>query len=139
MAVYRDLRAEALSARAQRDSALRRDQARVVRIVAQRVLEVEDDEAGPVYAFHAGPDRIFLVGTLDLRTYGRFPSTEFTLVEILDELGRVVDQRLDAGGEPLTPTGSVDPFDLDRPGLRRLAPDLLEGPFDQVAELARRR
>lgn len=86
------------------ESALRANRARVIRIQSPRVVEFDEEEdEGACYAFeHTEGSSIFVVGQ-EFYEDDDFPSTDFSIVEILGESGTPVDAIVRTHGVKLTP------------------------------------
>jgi Na+/melibiose symporter-like transporter len=113
-------------------SALRRNQAAAVRIKAGAVIEVGD--TGTAYAFQLRNSRIvFIVGQL-FQTTTRFPNSNFTLVDIAAEDGRIAVGCIEKKGEKLIPIRRVSVSDPAR------IPEhlsVIEGDLSQIDTLLR--
>jgi hypothetical protein len=87
------------------ESAVRRNQARVLRIRANEVVEFEEEEdEGATYAFQLEDDRIVVIAGQDFYPSAKFPNTDFSLVDILAEDGTVVEGVIAKEGIKLKPS-----------------------------------
>jgi hypothetical protein len=105
--VHRDLRATGVVVDQMRiglESARRHNRARVVDVRSRAFAEFEEvDDEGACYAFEvAGPRLVFIVGQ-QYYAEARFPSLDFSLVEILDESGGVASEHLEKRGPRAKP------------------------------------
>lgn len=79
-----------------------------VRIAARACLELEEvEDEGACYAFDTGDGSVVFVAGQEFYPSGSFPSSDFSLVHLLEEAGRVVDFRLEIHGRPLAPARTI--------------------------------
>lgn len=120
---------------AQVESALRAGRVHEVRIAAHACAELEEvEDEGACYAFDTGDGSIVFVTGQEFYPSGRFPSSDFSLVHLLGEAGRLVDFRLEIHGRPLAPARTI------QAGVKRRLrwPEHLErvqGSLDEVERL----
>jgi hypothetical protein len=85
-------------------SAVERNEADTVRIRAERVVELEEvADLGTTWAFETGDGRVVFVAGQWIEESRSFPSSDFTLVDVLDGSGGVVDVHLVRDGRRLEP------------------------------------
>jgi hypothetical protein len=103
----RDARRDAAAAEAQArglESALRRDAADEYIVRASRFAELEEvEDEGACYAFELDGTRLVFVCGQQFYPASRFPSLDFSIVEILDEADRVADMTIDKRGAKAHP------------------------------------
>lgn len=120
---------------AQLESARRADRVHEVRIAADACVELEEvEDEGACYAFDTGDGSIVFVAGQEFYPAGSFPSSDFSLVHVLEEAGRLVDFRLEIHGRPLAPARTI------QAGVKRRLrwPEHLErvrGSLDEVERL----
>ncbi len=106
MAFWIGLEARRAAARGIRrlESAVRADRADAVRISSSQCLQFQEvEDEGACWAFEtAENEAVFVVGQ-DFYPSARFPSTDFSLIEILSEDGGVVDLIIQNDGAKLEP------------------------------------
>lgn len=89
------------------EDALRRNQARVIRIRSDHMVEFEEQEdEGACYAFQVG-DRIIFVAGQDFYASAKFPNSDFSLVEITDSRDTLVEMVIDTAGKKLQPIRTI--------------------------------
>src|ERR1700731_4434419 len=72
------------------EEALRRNQAREIRIQSDEMVELEEEEdEGTCYAFQLSGQRIVFVSGQDFYASARFPNSDFSLIHIYGEKERV--------------------------------------------------
>ncbi len=69
------------------------------------VFEEQEDE-GARYAFQVG-DRIVFVAGQDFYPSAKFPNSDFSLVEITDSRGTLVEMIIDSAGKKLQPIRTI--------------------------------
>lgn len=119
---------------AQLESARRAARVHEVRIASHACVELEEvEDEGACYAFDTGDGFIVFVAGQEFYPSGSFPSSDFSLVHLLEEAGRLVDFRLEIHGEPLTPARTI------QAGIKRRLrwPDHLERVRGSLAEVER--
>lgn len=119
-------------------SALDRNQADVVRIRSDAVVEFEEiEDEGAAYAFQAGENVIvFLVGQ-ELSPDARFPNPDFSVIRVYDGRGNLAEFWVSKQGERLDPVRRID--GTVRKGL--VVPDcfaIVEGQLDELERLLAR-
>lgn len=83
---YWDARRDILRVLNRFESATRRNQARVVQVQSEQMVEFEEQEdEGACYAFQADPDRVVFVAGQAFYADRRFPNSDFSLVDVLTE------------------------------------------------------
>jgi hypothetical protein len=105
--VHRDLRSTRVVVDQMRvglESARRHNRARVFDVRSRAYAEFEEvEDEGACYAFEIdGPRLVFIVGQ-QYYAEAKFPSLDFSLVEILDESGRVASEHLEKRGRRAKP------------------------------------
>ena|SRR5215472_2164264 len=102
---YSDVRRDILPIIRRLESALQRNQARVVRIQSTAVVEFEEEEdEGAAYAFQLEGEKIVVISGQDFYPSAKFPNSDFSLVDILGEDGSVVEGTIAKQGTKLKPT-----------------------------------
>jgi len=102
---YSDVRRDILPIIRRLESALRSNQARVVRIQSTAVVEFEEEEdEGAAYAFQLEGEKIVVISGQDFYPSAKFPNSDFSLVDILGEDGSVVEGTIAKQGTKLKPT-----------------------------------
>jgi len=133
--VHRDLRSAGVAVDQMRvglESARRRNTARVFDIRSRAFAELEEvEDEGACYAFEIdGPRLVFIVGQ-QYYAEAKFPSHDFSLVEVLDESGRAASEHIEKRGPRAEPARVIPA--ATKLGLR--PPDhleVLEGSVDDV-------
>ncbi len=86
---------------------MRRNQAHVIRIQSDQMVEFEErEDEGACYAFQVG-DRIVFVAGQDFYPSAKFPNSDFSLVEITDSRGALVEMVIDTAGKKLQPIRTI--------------------------------
>jgi hypothetical protein len=116
------------------EDGLRTGRVRVIRLQSSRVVEFEEEEdEGACYAFeHDAGSSVFVVGQ-EFYEDDDFPSTDFSMVEILGASGHPIDVLLKKDGRKLRPERVVAAsvkHGLELP--QHL--DIVRAPLDQVEE-----
>ncbi len=92
------------------ESAIRRNEATVVQVQASAVVELEEyEDEGLCYAFQIGENlMVFICGQhyYDFSSR-RFPNSDFSMIEILDESGETVHIRMAKRGLKLEPVRTI--------------------------------
>ena len=97
----RDLR----KARGRLESALRRNEAKEVRIAASEMVELEEKEdEGACYVFQVDDDSVVVVSGQEFYASARFPNSDFSIATILDEAGNEVEMFIEKRGSRLKPS-----------------------------------
>ena len=90
-------------------SALARNQAHVVRIQSDAVVEFDEiDDEGAAYAFQAGDDAIALLVGQEFYPDARFPNTDFSVIRVFDGRGELAEFWVSKVGERLEPVRRID-------------------------------
>jgi hypothetical protein len=100
------------------EEAIRTNLAREIRLQSTRVVEFEEEEdEGACFAFdHNGNAAVFIVAQ-EFYEDDDFPNTDFSMVEILGDGGRLLDVLLFKRGEKLQPERVVPAAVKNRPDL----------------------
>ena len=86
------------------ESALRRNEADVVDIRAASYVEFEEvEDEGACYAFELPDKRVVFISGQEFYPEAKFPSLDFSLVDVLDEAGRAVDMVIEKRGPKASP------------------------------------
>jgi hypothetical protein len=89
------------------EDALHRNQAHVIRIRSDQMVAFEErEDEGACYAFQVG-DRIVFVSGQDFYPSAKFPNSDFSLVEIIDSRGTMVEMIIDTAGKKLQPIRTI--------------------------------
>jgi len=97
-----------LSRTAKLQSALLHNKAHVVRIRSHRMIEFEErEDEGGCYAFELEGGRIVFLRGQDFYSSPKFPSTDFSIVEILDRDGAAVEIVIQKDGRKLKPFRTI--------------------------------
>ncbi len=84
--------------------ALAYDQARIERITCERMIEIEErEDEGAGYLFEVEPHKLFLLSGQEYYAGPKFPSTDFTLIDILDSKEHAVHSIIEKNGAKLKP------------------------------------
>lgn len=124
-------------ARKQRDleEVLRHDLAQETVVCASELVEFEEiEDEGACYAFQVGESRILFVSGQDFYPSTKFPSTEFSIVEMQTTDGRLVEMLFEKRGERLSPKRTIScavKVHLQIPGHLQL----MDGRLDQIEQL----
>jgi hypothetical protein len=90
------------------ESALRRNEARVIRIQSQAMVEFEEvEDEGACYAFQLDKHRIVFVSGQDFYPSARFPNADFSLVSIYGDDNIMVEAFIEKQGNRLQPLRCV--------------------------------
>ena len=85
-------------------STLRKDKAVAIRIQAKAVVEIEGAKnKNPMYAFQIGPETIVFVILPKSRLPARFPTADFSLVDLVAENGRFTVSLVESAGKRISP------------------------------------
>jgi len=86
--------------------------ARAETISCKRFIEVEElEDEGACYLFEVDDKRLFLLFGQEYYSDAKFPSTDFSLVDILDANSNPVDSYLEKRGEKLKPCRVISASD----------------------------
>lgn len=86
------------------ESALRHGRARTYDVRAERYVELEEfEDEGACWAFDLGKGRVLFLAGQEYYPSARFPSLDFSIVEALDERGRVADGWIEKRGPAAEP------------------------------------
>ena len=86
------------------ESALRRNEADVVDVRAISYVEfAEIEDEGACYAFQLDEHRVVFISGQEFYAEAKFPSLDFSLVNVLDEAGRAVDMFIEKRGPKAVP------------------------------------
>jgi len=90
-------------------SALVRNQADVVRIQSDAVVEFEEmNDEGAAYAFQTEENAIALVVGKEFYSDARFPNTDFSVIRVYDGRGELAEFWVSKDGEKLEPIRRID-------------------------------
>lgn len=90
------------------ERAAARDEAIVVQIRSERMVEFEEEEdEGACYAFQLQDGRIRFVQGQDFYRSAKFPNTDFSLVHIVSDDGRLLEQQIAKHGDKLEPIHKI--------------------------------
>ncbi len=90
------------------ESALRRNEARVIRIQSQAMVEFEEvEDEGACYAFQLDKRRIVFVSGQEFYSSARFPNTDFSLVSIYGDDNILVEAFIEKQGNKLQPLRNI--------------------------------
>lgn len=117
------------------ESAYARDEAEVFPIKALSFVEFEEvEDEGACYAFEIDGDRLVFVAGQEFYPEAEFPSHDFSLVHILDEEGRVVDEHTEKRGPRASAARTIPAatkLELEIPDHL----DVLDGRPDEIEDL----
>ena len=92
--------------------ALQHGRARVEKIQAQRMIEVEESEdEGACYFFEIEDGKLFQLSGQEYYAGAQFPSSDFSLIDILDRHGHPVTSLLEKKGAKLKPYKMISATD----------------------------
>jgi hypothetical protein len=90
------------------ERALDRNEAHVVHIQSDEMVEFEEiEDEGASYAFQVSDDRIVFVCGQDFYASARFPNSDFSMVWIRDERGELLDFYIEKHGVKLKPIRTI--------------------------------
>jgi hypothetical protein len=90
------------------ESALRRNEARVIRIQSDMMVEFEEQEdEGACYAFQLNDHRIVFVSGQEFYPSAKFPNTDFSLVAIYGDNEVLVEGCIEKHGNQLKPARTI--------------------------------
>ncbi len=105
---YLSLRPKLVANVRQFESALRRNEAREIRIRSQAMVEFEEEEdEGACYAFQLNDHRIVFVSGQDFYPSAKFPNTDFSLVSIYGDHEVLVESFIEKHGNKLKPVRRI--------------------------------
>jgi hypothetical protein len=105
---YLSLRPKLVANVCQFESALRRNEARAIRIQSEAMVEFEEEEdEGACYAFQLNNPWIVFVSGQDFYPSARFPNTDFSLVSIYGEHEVLVESFVEKHGNKLKPVRMI--------------------------------
>jgi hypothetical protein len=88
--------------------AVMRNQAVVLRIASEQVVEFEEwEDEGPCYAFQLSQGEIVFVSGQDFDSSARFPNSDFSLVHIVSSDGFLVERLIAKDGRKLVPIRKI--------------------------------
>ena len=92
--------------------ALQHGRAHVERIQAQRMIEVEElEDEGACYFFEIEDRRLFQLSGQEYYSSAEFPSSDFSLIDILDSHGNPVSSLIENKGARLEPCKVISATD----------------------------
>lgn len=90
------------------ESALRRNEARVIRIQSDRMVEFEEEEdEGACYAFQLKNYRIVFVAGQEFYPAAKFPNDDFSLISIYGDNDVLVEELIEKHGLRLKPARTI--------------------------------
>lgn len=99
---YFELRPKFTADVAQHENALHRNEARVTRIQSNAMVEFEEaEDEGACHAFQLDQGRIVFVSGQDFYDSAKFPNSDFSLVDILADDGRLIESFIEKNGTRL--------------------------------------
>jgi hypothetical protein len=116
------------------EGALARNEADVVHIRADEMVEIKEyEDLGACYAFQVEPDKIVFVSGQDFYASRRFPNTDFSLVTIQSQDGEILELLIDKHGDKLKPKCKIpaSAWDLGLPNHL----ETLQGRLDDLEKL----
>lgn len=131
----RSIRVETAPQEAALAAALQHDRARVTRIQAARVAELEEiEDEGACYAFDVGDGKIVLLTGQQYYPTDTFPNSDVSIVDVMMADGRVADVLIRSEGVPLQPVRRID---AAAKALMELPEDLavVRGDLDEIEHL----
>jgi hypothetical protein len=112
------------------ESALLKNEVRVIRIESQDLVDFEEvEDEGACYALQIEENRVLFVSGQDYYPSARFPNTHFSLNQILGKDDEIVEQLISKHGTKLRPTRTISArvkAGLRMPGHLALIPGRLE-------------
>ena len=119
------------------EGALRRNQAHVLRIRSERMVEFgEQEDEGACYAFQLPGNRVVFVSGQDYYGSANFPNTDFSIVNILGQDGAIVERVILKDGGRLAPCRSISGDQKPQTMPRHL--EVVSGSVDRIEELLKR-
>lgn len=105
---YLSLRPKLIASVCQFESALRRNEARAIRIQSDAMVEFEEvEDEGACYAFQLNDPWIVFVSGQDFYPSARFPNTDFSLVSINGDHEVLVESFVEKHGNKLKPVRMI--------------------------------
>lgn len=105
---YVGVRSDLVKAVRRFESALRENAACIIRIRSEQMVDFEEEEdEGACYAFQLAEGRIFFLSGQEYYSSGRFPNSDFTLVDISSEDGTVIIGHIEKRGRKLMPIRTI--------------------------------
>ena len=96
-------------------SALDRNQAEVVRIRSDAVVEFEEiEDEGAAYAFQSDVNSIVFIVGQEFYPDSRFPNTDFSVIQVYDGRGDLAEFWVSRDGERLDPVRRIDATSRER-------------------------
>jgi hypothetical protein len=90
------------------EDAISNGRAEEIRITADAMVELQEiSDLGVCYAFQVEPDRIIFVCGQDFYPRAKFPSSDFTIINILGSKWELVDLQIEKRGEKLRPMRKI--------------------------------
>ncbi|NNG14847.1 MAG: hypothetical protein HKM89_00110 [Gemmatimonadales bacterium] len=113
-------------------SAVHRDQADVVRIRSDAVVEFEEvEDEGAAHAFQVDENSIVFIVGQEFYPDARFPNTDFSVIRVYDDRGDLAEFWVSKDGERLDPVRRID-----TPSRKRLTvPDCFAVVEGELADL----
>lgn len=119
------------------ESAIRRKQAVVHSVRCSDLVEVEEaEDEGACWLLQLPGERVLVLAGQEYYATARFPSDDFSLVEILREDGRPLERLIEAGGRKLAPSRKL-PAELRRNLPSEETWQVLHGSIHEVESLRR--
>ncbi len=116
------------------EEALRRNEAREVRIQSNQMVEFEEEEdEGASYAFQVDAGSILFVSGQSYYSSARFPNTDFSLVSLYDKDGTCLGELVEKRGRKLLPSRVIT-ANLKK---RLIIPDHLHAVEGDLADIER--
>jgi hypothetical protein len=132
---YLSLRPKLFADVCQVEGALRRNEARVIRIQSQAMVEFEEiEDEGASYAFQLDKHRIVFVSGQDFYPSARFPNTDFSLVSIYGDDNILVEAFIEKQGNKLQPLRTVSSEQKSRMMIPSHL-ETIEGDLNRVEQL----
>ena len=132
---YAELRPKFIADSQLFESALRRNEAHVTRIQSNAMVEFEEEEdEGACYAFQLDKRQIVFVSGQDFYPSAKFPNTDFSLVDIHSDDGKLVESFIEKNGSKLKPLRKIPA--RQKSGMK--IPDNLEtieGDLDKIEQI----
>ena len=90
------------------EDVLQRDEARETRIRSNEMVEFEEEEdEGACYAFQVTDNSMVFVSGQDFYPSAKFPNSDFSLIDIVDRDGGIIDQFVATHGKRLRPIRTI--------------------------------
>ncbi|MEI6516727.1 MAG: hypothetical protein WCO77_12190 [bacterium] len=91
-----------------RETALSNGQTEEIRIIADAMVDLEEvDDEGVCFAFQVDQDRIVFVCGQDFYAGPKFPNTDFSIISIRTQDGKLADLTIEKHGEKLRPLRKI--------------------------------